>query len=409
MNLIINKMFAHVTIICLSMHGVQCNFTSYTVNRHAQQWIGMVTNKTVIHQHCPYGYCKPYPLSLNLSAPDDQCNFSRSGILCGACQPGLSLVLGTSNCKKCSNTWLLLILVFALTGVALVLGFKVLNLTVSTGTISGLIFYANIVRANSATFFPGQTANTFLSWFIAWLNLDVGVETCFYDGLNAYAKTWLQSVFPIYIWFLVTLMIISSNFSTRAAKICGGNTVQVLATLFFLSYAKLLQVTITVFHPAYLLHHCKVWYYDGNIPYLEKQHFLLVLVALLFFVLFFIPYTIILFGIQWLQTFSHHKIFNWVNKFKPLCDAYTGPYKDEHRYWTGLLLVVRIGLFTVFSSNITGDAAINLFAIVVIIMCLFIYLALFGSVYKICLLCLLEYFSKPCDVICWDTLHHVHQ
>ena len=163
MNLIINKMFAHVTIICLSMHGVQCNFTSYTVNRHAQQWIGMVTNKTVIHQHCPYDYCKLYPLSLNLSTPDDQCNFSWSGVLCGACQPGLSQLLGTSNCKKCSNTWLLLILVFALTGVALVLCFKVLNLTVSTGTISGLIFYANIVRANSATFFPGQTANTFLS------------------------------------------------------------------------------------------------------------------------------------------------------------------------------------------------------------------------------------------------------
>ena len=76
---------------------------------------------------------------------------------------------------KCSNTWLLLIIPFALAGVALVVCLMVLNLTVSTGTINGFIFYANIVRANTATFFPGQTANTFLSWFIAWLNLDLGI------------------------------------------------------------------------------------------------------------------------------------------------------------------------------------------------------------------------------------------
>ena len=78
------------------------------------------------------------------------------------------------------------------------------------GTLNGLIFYANIIRANTATFLPNKTADTFLSWFIAWLNLDVGIETCFYDGLDSYMKTWLQFVFPLYIWFLVTIIVISS-------------------------------------------------------------------------------------------------------------------------------------------------------------------------------------------------------
>ena len=32
-------------------------------------------------------------------------------------------------------------------------------------------------------------------WF-----LDLGIETCFYDGMDAYVKTWLQFVCPIYIW-----------------------------------------------------------------------------------------------------------------------------------------------------------------------------------------------------------------
>ena len=377
----------------LLSHGVQCNFSSYTVNRNARQWIGLMppTMNIVIHNHCPYDYCKSNALFLNLSISDEQCSFNRSGILCGRCQPELSHVLGTSNCKRCSNWWLLLTLVFALAGVALVAGLMLLNITVSTGTINGLIFYANIVRVNSAVFFPGERANTFLSLFIAWFNLDLGIETCFYDGLDAYVKTWLQLAFPLYIWFLVAVVIISCRHSKRASNLCGDNPVQVLATLFLLSYAKLLRVTITVFQPTHLLEHQKVWHYDGNIAYLGKRHAPLMLVALLLFVIFFIPYTLILFAIQWLQPFSHHKFFGWINQFKPLFDAYTGPYKDKHRYWTGLLLLVRIALFTVFSTNTSGDPAINLLAITVTIVCLFAYLALFAGVYKVCLLNILEY------------------
>ena len=381
----------------LDAHGVQCNFTTYKVNRNAQQWIGILNSaKTVvIHQHCPYDFCKPYTLSLNLSTPDEQCSFNRSGLLCGACQPGLSQVLGTSNCKKCSNFWLLLTFVFALVGMLLVAGLVLLDLNISKGTINGLIFYSNIVRANTAIFFPDKRVinSTFLRWFIAWLNLDVGIETCFYDGLDAYMKTWLQFIFPLYVWLLVTVIIVSSKYSKKAASIFGANAVQVLATLFLLSYAKLLRVTITVFQPTHLLDNHTVWHYDGNIVYLGKWHAPLMVVALLFFVLFLLPYTVIIFSIQWLQIFSHYKPFQWVNKLKPFFDAYTGPYKDRHRYWTGLLLLVRINLFIVFSTNTSGDPAINLLAISIVVLCLFAYLAMFGGVYKTRLLNFLEYSS----------------
>ena len=95
----------------LDTYGVQCNFTTYQINRHANQWIGVLnlTKIIVVHQHYPYDYCKPYAFFLNLSTPDEQCYSHRSGILCGACQPGLSQVLGTSNCKRCSNIWILLL------------------------------------------------------------------------------------------------------------------------------------------------------------------------------------------------------------------------------------------------------------------------------------------------------------
>ena len=54
----------------------------------------------------------------------------------------------------------------------------------ATGTLSGLVFYVNIVGANHTMFLPVESTNA-LSVFIAWLNLDFGIETCFYNGMDA--------------------------------------------------------------------------------------------------------------------------------------------------------------------------------------------------------------------------------
>ena len=108
-------------------------------------------------------------------------------------------------------------------GVALVFLLLVCKLTVSTGTLSGLVFYANIVGANSSIFLPVKSTDV-LSVFIAWINLDFGIETCFYDGMDAYSKTWLQFVFPVYIWVLVGLMILISHYSKKFASMLGIET-----------------------------------------------------------------------------------------------------------------------------------------------------------------------------------------
>ena len=75
--------------------------------------------------------------------------------------------------------------------------------------------------------------------FIAWVNHDLGIETCFFDGMDAYSKAWLQYAFPIYVWVLVGAIILASRHSTRIVRSLGTNPVAVLATLFLLSYAKL--------------------------------------------------------------------------------------------------------------------------------------------------------------------------
>ena len=146
-----------------------CNINNQTVHRHGNIWVnatfsGNSSNGVIVHRHCPFEYCKPEQLDVNLTHPETQCAFDHYGTLCGACKPNFSLALGSSQCLlNCSNKYLLLLFVFILAGFTLVFFIKILNLTVSQGTITGLIFYANIVAANRSIFFPAQH-NSFLSF-----------------------------------------------------------------------------------------------------------------------------------------------------------------------------------------------------------------------------------------------------
>ena len=366
---------------CLQMieksSGIGCDYTNFSIIKTSEGWLNstiehLTQNHGVLfHNFCPFDYCRRDgdSLTFHLETPDDQCAFNRSGILCGACQANLSQVLGTSRCKECSNDMLAVIIpVVFLSGVALVAFLFLLSLTVSTGTMNGLIFYANIVRASQAVFFPPETS--FLSIFIAWLNLDVGIETCFYNGLDAYAKTWLQFVFPLYIWFLVIIIIVVSHYSSTVSRLFGNNAVQVLATLFLLSYAKILQIVIAGLSFTNLLYpdgyEKKVWLEDGNVDYLRGKHISLFIVSFLTLVLFLVPYTLSLLSIQLLQKILHYRVMFWVNRLMPLFDAYTGPYKPKHRYWTGLLLLLRNICFLSFALNYSKDPTVNLLVVTIV-------------------------------------------
>ena len=109
-----------------------------------QFWIGyddqsQSDDKLILHPLCPYSYCGRYEITFPLNESDKQCAHNRSGLLCGACKEGYSLVLGTSQCRKCTNNYLTLLIPFALMGVALVFLLLVCKIpTVATGTLSGL-------------------------------------------------------------------------------------------------------------------------------------------------------------------------------------------------------------------------------------------------------------------------------
>ena len=270
-----------------------------------------------------------------------------------------------------------------------------LNLTVAFGTLNAIIFYANIFSAMNNTFLPFSRPN-FFTVFIAMLNLEFGIDFCLLDGLDAYWKTWLHLVFPMYVFSLVVIVILMSKSSMRFSRLIGRrNPVATLATLILLSYAKLLNTIIAILSfkvPAYPTGlQVKVWAFDATVTYLNGKHTLLFIAALLI-LLAGAAYTSLLFFWQWLLHYQHRFIFKWVRNQK-LCqflEPYHAPYTFKHRYWTGLLLIARILLYISSALNEAGSTSLDLMAVGVTISSLLFLKGNLANVYKTMPLNILE-------------------
>lgn len=124
----------------------------------------------------------------------------------------------------------------------------------------------------------------------------------------------------------------------------GNNSVPVLATLFLLSYAKLLRVVITALSYSVVKHtygQTIVWSADGNIRYLGPEHAPLFVAAIAVIVFLYLPYTLMLLLGQWLHKWNTRPINCFMIRMKPFFDAHYGCLKENHRYWFGTLLLMR--------------------------------------------------------------------
>jgi len=429
-NLLLAPVFVNVTILPCpkgfefnSLNGCNCkselsNFVASctVVNRAAsflregRNWIGSMevngTQTILGYSFCPFEYCLPEETSIKIDDFDTQCNFNRSDVLCGRCQDGLSLAIGSSSCVPCdNNNGIALLIFFILAGLALVLFIKFFDMTVTQGYVNGLIFYANVVWIYQDTFFVGiSNLHTevhlmnyfyFLRLFIAWLNLDFGIEVCFLKGLDAYTKTWFQFSFPLYIFIISGTIVIACKYSLKVTKLFGNNALSVLVTLFQISSTKLLRSTLLALRPAILtqiepeVRNKWVWLLDGNIVYFGLAHSFLAIVAIVLLFGWLMISTVLLFPNYSLKLVNY-KFPKQALKLTNILEAYNAPLKHKHRYWVGLTLFARLVLVVsvVAFSNIFPQILIAL----VIVLPAFL-VSLVNRVYKQTSVTFLEYCS----------------
>ena len=320
-----------------------CNLSDETILRPAYSWIiakkdhrNSITYS--ISSHCPFDHCHPYQSNLNLSNPDSQCQYNRTGLLCGKCQKGLSAVFGSHQCKHCSNINLLLILPFTIAGVVFVALLYIFNLTVMNGTVNTCIFYANIININVSIFFPD--CQSFTCVILSYMNFDFRTNACFYNGMDDYFKIWIQLIFSFYLISIAVVFIVLSRYSAIIRRLTAKRVLPVLATLFLFSYTKVLIIVCNVLFRYSTISHLSsnktelVWSISTATPIFKLKFLALFIVCLiLFLILLFFNFILV-----FTRTLS---FLNLITKFKPILDTYFGIYKDRTYYWTGLLLLVR--------------------------------------------------------------------
>ena len=347
-----------------------CDISTNSIIRQGTNiWITYINESGqsgfVVHRVCPFDYCRPSneTVRINLNLPngaDALCANNRAGVLCGTCKESFSLSLGSTACVHCEDYWpavcFAIIVASVIAGILLVGTLLVLNLTVAGGYINVFIFYANVIAASTSSYFT-FSESPFPAVFISWLNLDIGINVCFIDGLDAYTKTWLELAFPAYIISLVVVVIVVSEYSPRFAKLVGKrDPVATLATLVLLSYTKLLSTSFLLISYARIDYpnqtSFRVWLPDATVRDNNAKIIGFNIVAGVIILVGFL-YTTLLFSWQWLIRAPRWKILSWTKnvKLNAFVSTYHAPYNSSYRYWTGLLLFVRVALYVISAAT----------------------------------------------------------
>ena len=326
-------------------HPSYCNFGSQLNLIHLNSsgpYLSSTANSTISLSLC-YGY--------------------RTGDACGECIPNYSVVFGSTECKDCSSYfWPFTIILYIIAGPLLVLLLYTLKLTMTTGTLNGIIFYAQITNIGIMHYLniPCNECTQevtylirFSSVFISWLNLNLGFSLCFFNGMTEILKAGLSLLFPVYLILIVGLLIILSRYSVTISNRFSRSSIQVLVTIVHLSFTKLLQSVLEVFSSAQIYTEGvdvpkTVWYNNGAIEYNSESHKWLMAITSIVAGLILIPYFIVMLLGNFLLKFDRLREY-----IRPFYEAIHAPYRRNKWYWFALqqLFVLLTYVSETLSSN----------------------------------------------------------
>ena len=356
----------------------QCKIDGTKVLIPQASWLGLVDAKNQLSleysPHCPPGYCRTDTSEINVAHTDDICMINHAGIMCGQCKEGYSKVLFSSDCYDCNNTIkkisLLAVVVSSILYVVLLYCFK---FTINEGTIGGLILWYDVISLTPSVELL-MTQNNIFEYFLNGISFTIyqlSVPHCIWNGSSTTDVMFFEYICSFYLWFLVIIIILISRFSTTISNLTVGSSVQVLVTLMFISFSKLLSISLNILTPA-RIHQLSpdgstssrlVWFTDGSVLYgKDPVHIILMCTSIAVILFFVVPFILVgLFGVKLFQ-FRFMAIY-----LRPFIEALHGPYKDKHRYWFGLMLIVRTLVHIISASLESNNTTLLLLVFTVII------------------------------------------
>ena len=287
----------------LSNHHFQCTIiakgtiieiTYKSLNNN--YWMGYLGEQLVISDHCPSHYCNTVNSTISTTGltTEDlnttiQCdpNSNRQGLLCSQCTPGNSSQFGSFRCTQCTFAGLLLVPFGAVAGIVLILLLFLFNFTVLQGDIIGIAFYANVVGIMDEFLLKYSIRPFYVP--LALINLGLGFETCFFNGMDEFTKAIVQFVFPFYLMALLIIIIIAThkyNLKVFRIRFVARRSVPVLATIMLLTYSGLINAVIFGLQYTHLYNVDSgilqvAWLHQPELKYFDGKHIVVGVLCLL--------------------------------------------------------------------------------------------------------------------------------
>ena len=362
----------------LSNHHFQCLMTARGIRTEIKYksptnyyWMGYLGQQLVFSDHCPSHYCDTVNSTISatgLTTEDInttiQCdtNSNRQGLLCSQCTPGTSSQFGSFRCTQCTFAGLLLVPFGAVAGIGLILLLFLFNFTVLQGDIIGIAFYANSVGIMDEFLLKYSVRPFYIP--LALINLGLGFETCFFDGMDEFSKAIVQFIFPFYLIALLIIIIIAAhkyNLKVFRIRFVARRSVPVLATIMLLTYSGLINAVIYGLQYTHVYNvdsgtYQVVWLHQPELEYFKGKHIAVGVLCLVVTVFYLLPLTIVtLFG----DLFRICSRNLWYSHF---LDVFHGAFRYPFGFWFGTRLLFRIVFITLnITINNTSVVAYTIF------------------------------------------------
>ena len=350
-----------------------------TITRTDTEWIGIanLSNGTVVFGaalncivYCRYMYKSSYTklivndTSVAIADSDDLSNSvplcidNREGLLCSQCPPGYSVVFGSYECKQCSNWWLFTLIIYAVIGPLLIYFMYVLKLTLTTGTLNGIIFCIQVLGFIDPPSVDKKGMNILLN---GWTNYDLSFSLCLYNGMTELWKQGLLTMYQVYILSILLGIIVLSRFSVKISNKIANSSVQILVTVVHVSFSYLLTSIMEVFTPVTIYTNnteepMQVWFKYPTVEYGTHGHLVLMIItSLVVGPILGVYMTVLLAGRPLMRI--NYRIREYI---RPVYEAIHAPYKRNKEFFFASRLLIVILLYVIYTCFRGKDALLRI-------------------------------------------------
>ena len=337
-----------------------------TITRTDTEWIGVAnsSNGTVVFGaalncivYCRYksGYNKLIVNDTNVAIADYDdlsnsvplCIDNREGLLCLQCPPGYSAVFGSYECKQCSNWWLFTLIIYAVIGPLLIYLLYVLKLTLTTGSLNGIIFCVQVLGFIDPPSVDSREINLILN---DWSHVNLKVSLCLYNGMTELWKQGLLTMYQVYILSILLGIIVLSRFSIKISNKIANSSVQILVTGVHIIFSFILASIMDVFTPVTIYTNnteepMQVWYKYPTVEYGTHGHLVLMfLTSLVVGPILGVYMTVLLAGRPLMRI--NYRIREYI---RPVYEAIHAPYKQNKEFFFASRLLIVILLYVIYT------------------------------------------------------------